>query len=154
MSASFLAAMETRAEDLYDLRCELGNAQCEECNTWYPQLDMNYDDDTGFHTCNECYECTDDNRCEDCTHCARTRVCPDCECVGGCYDDCINLAYKCCRDCDYSWDTKAEWEAGKGRVAFSYPAEDIEDGDVVCSLCYKGVHEYYPTDDEEESDEE
>jgi len=67
--------------------------------------------------------------------------------------DCV--AYKCCRDCDYTWDTIAEWEAGKGRVAFSYPAEDIEDDDVVCSLCYKGVEEYFPSDDEfEDSDED
>jgi hypothetical protein len=29
-------------------------AECEECNTWYPQLYMNYDDDTGFHTCECC----------------------------------------------------------------------------------------------------
>ena len=60
-----------------------------------------------------------------------------------------DVAYKCCRDCDYTWDTKAAWEAGKGRVAFSYPAEDIEDGDVVCSLCYKGEEEYFPSDDED-----
>ena len=60
MSASFLSAMETRADDLYDLRCELGYAQCEECNTWYPQLHMNYDDDTGFHTCVEC-DCDEDS---------------------------------------------------------------------------------------------
>ena len=52
-------------------------------------------------------------------------------------------------DCDYTWDTKAAWDAGKGRVAFSYPAEDIEDGDVVCSLCYKGEEEYFPSDDED-----
>ena len=52
--------METRADDLYDLRCELGYAQCEECNTWYPQLHMNYDDDTGFHTCVEC-DCDEDS---------------------------------------------------------------------------------------------
>jgi hypothetical protein len=60
-----------------------------------------------------------------------------------------DVAYKCCRDCDYTWDTKAAWDAGKGRVAFSYPAEDIEDGDVVCSLCYKGEEEYFPSDDED-----
>ena len=61
-----------------------------------------------------------------------------------------DVAYECCRDCDYTWDTKAAWEAGKGRVAFCYPAEDIEDGDVVCSLCYKGEEEYFPSDDEDE----
>ena len=62
----------------------------------------------------------------------------------------IYFAYKCCRDCDYTWDTQAAWDAGKGRVAFSYPAEDIKDGDVVCSLCYKGEEEYFPSDDEDE----
>ena len=60
-------------------------------------------------------------------------------------------AYKCCRDCDYTWDTEAYWEAGKGRVAFNDQyAGDIEAGDVVCSLCYKGEREYFPSDDEEE----
>ena len=46
------------------------------------------------------------------------------------------ITYKCCRDCEYVW-SKESWEAGEGRVAFCYPAEDIKDNsDVVCSLCY------------------
>ena len=116
MSASFLSAMNTRAEDAA----------------------MN-------------------NEIECCVGCGKDGLFPEnrdgdtmCECCMSDEED----AYLCCRDCDYTWDTKAYWEAGKGRVAFCYPAEDIEDGDVVCSLCYKRVHEYYPTDDEEESDEE
>ena len=37
-------------------------------------------------------QCGDNDwRCEDCTHCARTRVCGDCGCVGGCYNDCVNV---------------------------------------------------------------
>ena len=43
---------------------ELVYAECEKCNTLYPELDMNYDDDTGFHTCIECDE--DDELCEFC----------------------------------------------------------------------------------------
>jgi hypothetical protein len=65
-------------------------------------------------------------------------------------DEESDIAYKCCRDCDYTWDTKEEWEAGKGRVAFCYPAEEIQDGDIVCSLCYKGEEEYFPSNDEED----
>ena len=89
MSASFLAAMDTRADDLYNMRCELGYAQCVVCNTWYPQLDMNYDDDTGFHTCVECDE--DDELCEFC----------------GDTDDCLMMCEGCkksgCSECVKSY---------------------------------------------------
>ena len=50
---------------------------------------------------------------------------------------------KMCSKCDYNW-TKYEWEHGKGRVAFSHPSDYIEEGEVVCSMCYKGVDEYFP----------
>jgi hypothetical protein len=40
-----------------------------------------------------------------------------------------------CRDCDYTWTTD-DFDAGKGRVAFSYPSEGIKEGDVVCTLCH------------------
>ena len=71
MSASFLSAMNTRAEDAAEY----------------------------FDADELCEECTDDNRCEECTHCARTKVCPDCECVGGCYWHCINIADELCEFC-------------------------------------------------------
>ena len=89
MSTSFLSAMNTRADDLYNMRCELGYAQCVVCNTWYPQLDMNYDDDTGFHTCVECDE--DDELCEFC----------------GDTDDCLMMCEGCkksgCTECVKSY---------------------------------------------------
>ena len=40
-----------------------------------------------------------------------------------------------CRDCDYTW-TAEDFEAGKGRVAFSHPCEGINEGDVVCTMCH------------------
>ncbi len=52
-----------------------------------------------------------------------------------------------CRDCDYSWGTKEQFELGKGRVAFSAPTPGIEGDDKRCSLCEK-------EDEEEEDDEE
>ena len=45
-----------------------------------------------------------------------------------------NTAQKC-RDCDYTWTTE-DFDAGKGRVAFSYPSEGIKEGDVVCTMCH------------------
>ena len=35
----------------YNRRCENGEAKCEECGKWGQALDMDYDDDTGFHIC-------------------------------------------------------------------------------------------------------
>jgi len=40
-----------------------------------------------------------------------------------------------CRDCDYTWTTE-DFDAGKGRVAFSHPCEGIKEGDVVCTMCH------------------
>ena len=40
-----------------------------------------------------------------------------------------------CRDCDYSWGTKEQFELGKGRVAFSAPTVGIEGEDKVCCVC-------------------
>tara|TARA_R110000803_G_C11800575_1_gene299358 strand:- start:38 stop:265 length:228 start_codon:yes stop_codon:yes gene_type:complete len=54
MSASFLSTVELRADDLYNMRCDLGYAQCEVCNTWGVAFDMFYNDDSGFHNCVEC----------------------------------------------------------------------------------------------------
>lgn len=54
MSSSFLSAVNTREDDLYNLRCELGYTICEVCNTWGLAFDMFYNDDTGFHNCVEC----------------------------------------------------------------------------------------------------
>ena len=68
MSASFLDAMNTRAEDTAEY----------------------------FDADELCEECTDDNRCEECTHCARTKVCPDCDRVGGCEWYCINVYDELC----------------------------------------------------------
>ena len=53
---------------------------------------------------------------------------------------------KMCSKCDYNW-TKFEWEHGKGRVAFTHPSDYIGEGEVVCSMCYKGVDEYFPDSD-------
>lgn len=85
--------MNTRADDLYNMRCELGYAQCVVCNTWYPQLDMNYDDDTGFHTCVECDDDEEEVEKDICCKCGRWwdkgDVC-DCGCSHrACCDTCI-----------------------------------------------------------------
>jgi len=40
-----------------------------------------------------------------------------------------------CRDCDYTWTTE-DFDAGKGRIAFSHPSEGIKEGDVVCTMCH------------------
>lgn len=72
--------------------------------------------------------------------------------------------YKKCACCEYTWPTLAYWEEGKGRVAFKSNCEGIEGlvkfamiyniylkGDeVVCSMCWKGVEEYFPSVDEDE----
>jgi len=39
------------------------------------------------------------------------------------------------RDCDYTWTTE-DFDAGKGRIAFSHPSEGIKEGDVVCTMCH------------------
>tara|TARA_R110002126_G_scaffold281410_1_gene429196 strand:- start:348 stop:926 length:579 start_codon:yes stop_codon:yes gene_type:complete len=46
---------ESREEEdaEYNVRCENGEAKCEECGKWGQSLDMKYDDDTGFHICCE-----------------------------------------------------------------------------------------------------
>ena len=45
---------EDEEEDAeYNVRCENGEAKCEECGKWGQALDMEYDDDTGFHICCE-----------------------------------------------------------------------------------------------------
>jgi len=43
-------------------------------------------------------------------------------------------AQKCC-DCDYTWTTE-DFDADKGRIAFSHPCEGIKEGDVVCTMCH------------------
>ena len=58
-----------------------------------------------------------------------------------------SLLPKKCESCDYVW---GNFEAGNGRVAFCYPEEGIKKGELVCSMCWKGVEEYYP-DEEDES---
>jgi len=42
------------ADAEYNRRCEAGQAECAVCSTWREALKMNYDDDTGFHTCVSC----------------------------------------------------------------------------------------------------
>jgi len=47
-------AMKQEEEDSdaeYNRRCENGEAKCEDCGKWGQALDMDYDDDTGFHVC-------------------------------------------------------------------------------------------------------
>jgi len=41
----------TDRDEEYNRRCENGEAKCEECGKWGQALDMDYDDDTGFHIC-------------------------------------------------------------------------------------------------------
>ena len=53
----------------------------------------------------------------------------DCDC-----SCCPNV--NTCRDCGYYWGTLEEFESGKGRVAFSYPSGGIEEGQLVCCMCY------------------
>ena len=47
------------------------------------------------------------------------------------------MATYTCRDCDYFWD-KTDFDSGKGRIAYSSPADGIKEGDVVCEDCYNG----------------
>ena len=47
-----------------------------------------------------------------------------------------------------TWN-KEDWDNDRGHVSVSFPTEDIDEGDVVCFLCYKGDDEYVPTDDED-----
>lgn len=47
-------------------------------------------------------------------------------------------AYKRCRDCNYFWD-KTDWDLGKGRIAYTSPAEGIKENEFVCQVCY-GMH--------------
>jgi hypothetical protein len=53
-----------------------------------------------------------------------------------------------CSKCNYYWK---DFDSGKGRVAFSYPAKNIKEGEVVCSMCYL---EEEDKEDEDEEDEE
>ena len=53
-----------------------------------------------------------------------------------------------CKSCNYIW--KGDFDAGKGRVAFNNledGMEHLEEGEVVCSMCCKGVEEYIPDDE-------
>ena len=52
-------------------------------------------------------------------------------------------AYKTCATCEYTWPTEHYWNKGKGRVAF-----DKTDGSVRCSMCEKGVEEYFPSEED------
>tara|TARA_R110000772_G_scaffold122796_2_gene229010 strand:- start:1044 stop:1601 length:558 start_codon:yes stop_codon:yes gene_type:complete len=52
-----------------------------------------------------------------------------------------------CSKCNYYWK---DFDSGKGRVAFSYPAKNIKEGEVVCSMCYL---EEEDKEDEEEDEE-
>ena len=150
MSTSFLAAMETRAEDavdtqrlkaqIADLKEELANLKKEK-DVLMAVASGNWNRGDEFKQI--CREYFTEEYIQSCVGDQDSAL------VGEYFED-DDFVYKWCRDCDYSWNTKAYWEAGKGRVAFCYPAEDIEDGDVVCSLCYKGEEEYFPSDDEEE----
>jgi hypothetical protein len=45
-----------------------------------------------------------------------------------------------CKECEYSW-TDEEWDAGKGRVAFT-----LEDDEIVCCLCHTGEEDFCPCD--------
>ena len=42
---------ETLIDMLYNARTANGEAVCEDCGKWGMAVDMDYDDDTGFHTC-------------------------------------------------------------------------------------------------------
>ena len=50
------------------------------------------------------------------------------------------MATYTCRDCDYFWD-KTDFDSGKGRIAYSSPADGIKEGDVVCEDCYEEAEE-------------
>ena len=57
--------MTTRANDLdnwdewdyiirqWDARRDAGEEQCAICHEWYKELEMDYDDGTGFHCCQQ-----------------------------------------------------------------------------------------------------
>lgn len=76
--------------------CDCQIIACDECGEEGHKWSFNLGDD-GLRRCDECEEVRgrvcgeNDYRCEECTHCARTRVCGDCGCVGGCYNDCVNV---------------------------------------------------------------
>jgi hypothetical protein len=58
-----------------------------------------------------------------------------------------------CICCDYSWGSQEYFNSGKGRVAFSETTDGvvINDGEHACSVCVKGVSEYWPSDSDADS---
>ena len=102
--------------------------------------------------CKPCYECNWAEHPENPANESKDDSDDDDESDGDCYCSCCSNI-NTCRDCGYYWGTLEEFESGKGRVAFSYPSCGIEEGQVICCMCYLGVEEYFPADSEEEEED-